>query len=547
MKICPKCGFTAMDDENFCQKCGEPFSTGVTEKFCPNCGEKVGKNDKACANCGKALDEEIKPQKSKKIGIIAGVAAAAVLCVGIIFGMASKLFAAPYKDFVKFHQELAASHFFNKMEKTIDIYGKGEFSSDLTISARTDSEIANRLLEGSSIKLKIDARDDEFTANGELNVTRSPVLSANLFYDGGQFGFNLPELDSNNYVFDVEELFESNGVEFDPEDVKMPKISGKETCELIRAYFDIIYTAVNKDNVTLEKSQGFDMDFGDGLTGNVYTFRPRAEDITEMVNKIADHMENDEALKDQIHDYLRLFVFQNMSEYYSNVDNFEAALEKLPSRLRENASSIGEKTESSGFVWRLYTSGGEVCRIAIGVSEQEDSFVYENTGDRDGKHVTGFGINSRNAACRIANEYAIDQNRCSGRFYIEDAGNGTTYFSLEYDTENNGRSTLDIPFGNYSFYIPDADADISIAVTKGSGSDGDKHEITVKGVRDAFNGMTDTISITVKATESGTAVRSDAPIVDITDYTQEEFDKLGENLARQLQNNVLGNLGALLS
>lgn len=59
IKRCPKCGFSAKPQDNFCKQCGAKFeSSNDTEISCPICGNPVNESMKFCPKCGKKLKED---------------------------------------------------------------------------------------------------------------------------------------------------------------------------------------------------------------------------------------------------------------------------------------------------------------------------------------------------------------------------------------------------------------------------------------------------------------------------------------------------------
>jgi predicted RNA-binding Zn-ribbon protein involved in translation (DUF1610 family) len=47
--LCPNCGAEALEDDNFCAKCGKPIER---KRVCPTCGADVTENDAFCRKCG---------------------------------------------------------------------------------------------------------------------------------------------------------------------------------------------------------------------------------------------------------------------------------------------------------------------------------------------------------------------------------------------------------------------------------------------------------------------------------------------------------------
>ncbi len=571
MKICPKCGFAVADDETNCPKCGEklPLPTAAPQSeaaapkpealangglaeadgtFCPNCGEQISSWTKFCPNCGAAISEAGKTQKSgkpKKRGRIIAAAAAVAVCVGIGVGVVSSMMSPPAKKFINYHQSMVLSHALDKLEENIDFYGKGEFSSDLTITGQTDSEIVNRFLGGSAVKLKLDAHEDELTANGEVVITGSPVLTASAYYDDGEVGFSIPELDSNSYVCDLEEMLEARGEQAEFDGTELPKISGKEVRGLAEAYLDILYTMVNNDNVTVEKSQPFTLDVGGDYTGEVYTFRPTAEDVTATVEKLAGHLDQDGALRELIMEFAKPALLDEINDTDNAESEINNDIDSLVEDMRTNAEDIGKSVAEAGFVWRLYVSGDEVRRITIGYGSQEDFFTYEDTGAEESGRSMALSLGDDYERYRLACEYVLENSEYTGKLAFEDSQQEGAVFTLSFKTPNKGRSKLGIPYGSYNLDIQDVALKTALTVTGDGGED--KHILTLNGIKSTFGGWVDTINLTINSTQSATATRIEGTPIDITHYSDDELNELGEAMGTAFYKNIIGEFGSLLS
>ncbi len=557
MKICPNCGFAVADDETTCPKCGEqlPLPPAVTRSagtakavdiFCPNCGEQISNGTKTCPNCGAAIPQAGKSQKSgkpKKRGLIIAAVAAVAVCVGIGIGVISSMMSPPSKKFINYHQNIVFSSALDKLEKNIDIYGKGEFSSDLTITGQTDSEIVNRFLNGSAIKLKLDAHEDEFIANGEVAVAGSPVLTASAYYDDGEVGFSVPELDSNSYVCDLEEMLEARGVQADFDGAELPKISGREVRGLAEAYLDILYTMVNDDNVTVEKSQPFTLGVGGDYTGEIYTCRPTAEDVTATVEKLADHLDQDGALRELILDLAKPALLDEINDTDDAESEINRDIDSLVEEMRSSADDIGNMVAESGLMWKLYVSGDEVHRITLEYDFYDDFITYEDTGAGKSNRTMAFSLGDHYESYRLACEYVLDKGEYSGKLTFDNFEE--EIFTLSFKTPGKGRSKLGIPYGSYNLDIQDIPFKTALTVTEDGGED--KHILTLNGIKSTFGGWVDTVNLTINSTQSGTATRMKDTPVDITHYSDDELDKLGEAMGTAFYKNVVGEFGSLLS
>ncbi len=98
--VCKNCGAELGDGQAFCPKCGTPKG-GTENNFCSNCGTKLQDGQQFCPNCGQkvglAVDARVsnaisqynagvvsKKKKAKALPIVIGLAAIAVIAVGLV-------------------------------------------------------------------------------------------------------------------------------------------------------------------------------------------------------------------------------------------------------------------------------------------------------------------------------------------------------------------------------------------------------------------------------------------------------------------------------
>lgn len=120
--VCPNCGSTLGDGQEFCPKCGTPKG-GVKKNICSKCGTELQDGQEFCPKCGQKADLQIDSgvnsaisqfnasvtktnEKKKKtpliVGIIAGVVVLAVVLIIALGGSGGK------KDFHDMYGDIAA-------------------------------------------------------------------------------------------------------------------------------------------------------------------------------------------------------------------------------------------------------------------------------------------------------------------------------------------------------------------------------------------------------------------------------------------------------
>ncbi len=568
---CPGCGTEVRDREAFCPNCGRNLqengkdsgdfqdnpaiteavdtsqdlpqpqkmpagiSSGQPQKqnvFCPNCGERVPFGTGFCPNCGTAIQGKPKKKYKPLIATAAVIAAVALICLGAMTSM--RLFMPVDKKFLKYHKDMLSGRMLENVEHLVNSLDQGGISSDLTVTASTDSVLVNGFLNNTELLLKLDADNGELTVNGELDIAGTKILSASAFYDDGKAGVYIPELDQNQYVCNLEEMLEYN--------TDIPDISGEELREVIEPYLDVLFTAVNKNNISVEKSEIFDLDVGGTYKGDIYVFRPRAEDVTRTITEFANLLEKDDDLRELLYELATPVILDELG--MGSVKEIDGAINDVVYELMENAVEAGRSFADLGLTWRLYVKGNTVHRIGIGISEYPDMIVFEDTGEKDGTRSMNLSFYDGYDYYSMANSYTKEGGVYSGTMSL--TFEGEDVLSLGYRTGNKNRSTLGIPYGSYDLIVPGTGSSISIDVSDG-GSEGDLHKLIIDGLAEESDGMVNTLSVNINATEKGTPKRADGPYVDITNYTDRELEDLAERLGEAFNQNIASQFGPLFN
>ena len=595
MRICPYCGKPVEDSARFCPACGTaipaPQPAAQETVFCPNCGEKIPANSPFCPNCGASLlsppadrqpygqqpynqqpfdrqpqqpygygqpsygygqqpvDQKKAADKKKFggsglmhriIGIVAGVAAlAAVAAVAI--RVIPGFLTTPSRQFISYQEELFLSGLLSGLEGEVDRFSPGSFSSDLTVTASVDNPEINYYLANSSIKLGVDLGKDGMVAGGELVLMGSPLLNATATYEDGRFGFLLPQADDTYYVVDLERAVKTlTGEDIDLSGPETSEISGKQWRALIEAYLDVVYATVTDKNVTMEKGVSVSLPgLNDSFTGTVYTFRPTAKDIENMLLRLADRLENDKDLRDVI--LLTAVPAGPFAAVYDDYggssleDELDEAMLEFAGELRDEAGEIGRSVEESGFAWTLAVEGDNVRQISLSVDKDSAAVVYEAKDAGSGGRTELLYAVSHGSRMNLV-EHSCTKNGdiSSGRVTVTAGGGFGSYseevFTLDYRMDRGKTSVFGIPYGQYSLsvYDPYEGASVSLSLTVADGANGGADHTFTIDLGDEYyyyNGLSK-LSLTVNATDRSTVGKPVQRPVDISNYSEDEFEEL---------------------
>ena len=592
MRICPNCGKSVDDDSRFCSSCGAsisvPQATAQETVFCPNCGERIPADSVFCPNCGvsfwsaPAQDAQMpmtgqpagqqpygqppmgqqpygqppygqppygqKPKSGSRltprvIGIAAAVVAVIALAVAAIMVIPG-LFASPAKQFLSYQEDLFMNELLSGLESGVNRYGSGSFSTDLTITASVDDSTIDYYLADSSINLGIDLKKDSLVANGELVLMGSPVLSGTVTYDGGKFGFLLPQVDDTYYVMDLRQIVKNlTGEDIDFDALTKPEISGKQLRSLTQAYLDIVYAAVNDDNVTMEKDKTVRLSgLGGSFTGTVYTFTPTAEDIEDLLLRLADRLEKDNDLRDLLLQLMGVEAAAQLADGYGRYghsieDELDDALRKAVEKLRDEAAQIGRQVESSGFTWTLAVEGKNVRQIRVSAQNGRSAFVYEAKGTQADKRTELiYSVSSGEKQDLVERSYSKKGNEYNGRITVNVSYRDSV--TVDYKFDRSKTSVFGIPYGEYRVSVPGENTTISLKVADGAKG----------GVDHIFSFRTSSyyydfsrVELTVNATDRSSVKKPSQRPVDISDYSEWEFSELINDIANSLQRELIYN------
>lgn len=554
MKNCPHCGNVVADSAAFCNACGKPVSAAPAEVFCPTCGEKISGGGGFCPNCGTTLNAPKKPAQKKtapksfnskrSIGLIAAAAAVVALVV-LIIAVVPSLFSSPSSTFVSTQADFVADRI-AAVETIAEQATKG-FSSDLTISAKVDNDEIQEFLDGTSIVLKVDATQESLLTAMEAVFMGSPVLSGTVTFDKDQIGFILPELDDTYYVMNLSAILELADADVDMDAMKSLEgleLPVAEVEDLLNKYIKILSGAITKDNLTVEKNQTVKYNELSGKTEKctVYTFEPTAEEVEEVLLKIAEELENDKKLRKVFEDLFENEVIAEYLEEYAfdddPMDVIEDALDTIVEGLEDNAADIGEAIEDVGFVWTMAVKGKDIVLIEIEMKEFEEIYAYEYKNADDKVEEIIYVSSYDDPDFFISNKYKVDGKVYDGKVTFYD---GWDEYVISYEINSEKASPLGLPLGEYQFSFEGIDLDLEVVEAK----QGVDHIVTIGGEDFYYetDGLFGEVEVTVNATDKSTAKKPSGTKEDISDYDEDELYELIMTIGEELREVLMDEFG----
>jgi len=574
MRNCPNCGNAVQDGCLFCTHCGEkleehPVGEGmpVQEAVGGEAPVQNSANEVHVASSG-AASQETKEKKGGKPYFLIGVAAVfiAVLVGALLLGktvLSMGLFFSPKQKFLKyqadyFHEKL------NDLDK-LEIFPLTKKNITFTINGevRGNKEVA-KYLEDSSIvvKTKTNPEKGSYQASLLFNIMGEDVLDAYGEYADGKLGLAFPSLEKKFYQGELQSILNHSS----DEEIELPNFNKKKENrklaeKLFKKYGSLLAEFFTEENFTVEKGSFTMPIYGEDFEeeefeGTIYRFKPSAEDLEGILEKIADKLEKDEdCAKFLIQSGLGIMISEHIA-YYEFID--ESRLADFADWLRENAEELAEELEEKHIMWVLTMEGKEVRKIQIGTDiEDDDEFKWED-GDRiffnciSGRHekiradLFGFGLREDAKAFFIKNVYTDKGKTLDGNFYLLSPIFPVSPFRhIEYSVEKGKKDKmLALPYGEYDFSDALGDGLRGKMTVKDGKKNSTDYEIKISGLEEDYLPEIKTLSIQVNAKEGADLSRPKGKTVDISDYTLYEVKELGEAFSEELSNigeEIFGN------
>lgn len=526
MLKCRNCGSDLTDDALFCGACGEKVeNTDVNNEdnkktFCYNCGERLEEGSVFCPNCGTNLKEDIQKKnnieakevssgiknyfkfsKAKKIGILfVAIVVLSVVC------LANTVLKSPDKKFIEYQKDLLLESGIKNVVAITEKYNNlTNLSTDITLTGKSTDNYIDNYLRDSSITLKTNLDKNNILLNANLNLKGSNVLNGTITYDDGVLGFYVPEVEDKYYSINTKDLPVLDGLS----GFEIPEIDNDTLSKLVKNYFEILLTVVNKENVSISKNQSIYLNYlSETVEGDIYTFEPTEADIENVLLKFADEIEKDEDLRNFIKDFLgsnKEWINQYLD---NNVEELiDDELKSFCDYIRRHSDTIAENIIDNGFIWRLGIYNGKVCLNSIELEDGNRALSYQN---KNNTYICGVSSYNRSLV-RFKFEYEK-----TGKLYDGTASIQYDNYSVSVEFKNvdkSKKSVLGTYYGNYTFNILDNTFDLEVSKAENNGTD---HTIDIKN-SNMLGEYIDYLSINLNTTDKkSTAVKPNMDKYDIS-------------------------------
>ena len=412
----------------------------------------------------------------------------------------------------------------------------------VTGEVKGNKEVAE-YLEDSSIVLKTKSNLDKGNLQASLLVklTGNSVLDAYGEYDNGNLSFAFPSIDKTLYKADVKAWFENaTGEDVQLPDLKKIKENRKLGKKLLSKYGLLLSKSITKKNLTTEKGtftiEHLDEDLKDAkYKGTRYTFKPKAEEIEQFVEKLADMVEKDKDLEKFIEQgaygkYLGSILG------YGRDDSAAEQLSDLADILRDRAEEIGENEEENGLTWVVGVEGKTLHEIYLfsddddngELDTEEEAYVVLASGkDKDEvAEFFNFAPYGDYSTCYIWNTYKKKGKTLDGTIT---GMLDTLYLNKTDYTIETGKKYQILPYGEYKFRDIEGDnGKVTLTVKAGKKNSTDC-ELKMSGLSDLDYNDIRSMTLHINVKEGADISKPKGKTEDITDYSVYElYDLMGE-------------------
>ena len=563
MKNCPNCGQEVQDEEKFCEHCGEKLegaetvsaeagATGAETSTAAESSELGANADHAVSAATAATATEAAPteprasytyaqtleeapagKKGMKL-LIPVVAVIILLCAGF-FAFGKKLLSggvalSTEQKFLHYQEKYLQ----DKMDAMVALGFINEDlkqSSDMTLTGEIEgSDEMNKYLKDSQIQLKydMDAEKNSFIVNLSAKIMGTDVVEGFADYRDGKIGFAIPVADEHYYRGDLKTIMK-NLTEQDivAPDLKKSAENRKRLVEISKKYGDLLVGSMNKDNLTVEKKEFTLENLKEKYTGEVYVFKPTEEDLKNFYEKLADTVEKDSDLESLLEDVYATSTWDSALGM-GDAETPKDQLSELAKEIRDNAADTAKEMADNEFQWQIAVVDGDLRQVLL--SAKDDSFSLEIA--KKGKTVTEQinVVSSSSENMYLKNSYSLKDKMLEGSI---SGGNGVLDVKALEDKIDTTKHSALMPYGTYIVEDPTGmGAKLTLTVADGEKGSSD-HEIVVEGLQNYYMPFS-SAKINLNTTKTGTATLPKEAEVDISNYSQEDFDKLSETIGNGL-------------
>jgi|GEM_PF-2799062 len=289
-----------------------------------------------------------------------------------------------------------------------------------------------------------------------------------IFYNGYKELSNgdtsITELSADEYLERAKEneassANENSGESLEGSSLEQTSDAGTNTCiiDIVKIGFGV----VTDDNITVSKNvlNSFTK-YDDSFTGDVYTCTPVASDFENVINNVADYIEQNPASKETIENLFYSLGFFGIDFGDLSSVSFDA------DSLRTNAKSYAENLASYNFTW------------SVAINDDNSKEIVDISLNKD-ENTLGLHVEKNGSLGNIT----LQLSECN--------------IDIKLNKEGDKMTVLGAPYGEYSVTISDGNgSDIYFGAVIENDGEKDIHKLSTSG------SLFDTTNLTIESTSS---------------------------------------------
>lgn len=328
-----------------CKNCGKEILE--IETLCPICGTELNKSIEESSVTTETESEPIYQQdsyntdnsapvkkKSKKPLVIGGIIAVLIILCGVAAMASTDLFKSPKQIYMQSEQKnlnesiaLIKDHIKKSYNEQVKPFSENPYQDKMEVSMNLDlkgipgvdpnmAPVIQNLIAGSKLVFdsKVNPAKKQSLTDFALTVAGNEFLKGSFVNDNNKLGLSVPAF-YDKYVTadgnDLKSLYKNLSI---PENGNIPKkiinnndilksinLNEKDIDKIIENYGQFYYDSLKDSQFTMEKNSSVDLG-GSNVNCKKITINMDEKSYKEFVTKLADKVENDDALFNLVYD-----------------------------------------------------------------------------------------------------------------------------------------------------------------------------------------------------------------------------------------------------
>ncbi|MBR0351728.1 MAG: zinc ribbon domain-containing protein [Oscillospiraceae bacterium] len=506
MKYCTKCGAKLMEGAKFCTVCGSSADTSAPAENV----QAIPVRQEPDLSVDAAFEAPASGGRKKRkwwllaviIPVVAALAAAAVFLIPRLTMNAPKRFVEIHKAIVSPVVEGSAKALTGESESALPekVREYTGIDTDFTVTAdvETGDSYADKIINDSSVTFKVKQGGTDKPLYGfKLNLSGSDILSGTIVPEQDRIGIYLPELSDDYYQIryeDLGDILSALGIDtkVDIEDLLAAAenkesplgVDSEKLKAIIDSYLDVFFSMVNEENTTSAKEDVKLPGCGQTVSCTVITFKPTADDITDMVRQLCDKLKDDEDVREIVKN-LAEYVYKaspDLARQYPTskefvnytLESYDDTVRDLWNDNKDEIKSFARDVEKNEVCWKVAYKGTRIHAITI-TDDDDNGIGYESVGNvLESRKDMIVLYDEGDPETYAESEIKVKGKIAEGELRVYHLDDGTAV--VEYSVDLAKKSGLNIPYGDISFKYGEVKVNLSV-----SGDDtGSVHDIKLR-------------------------------------------------------------------